>query len=135
MTITITVSVAADGFFTNAQYGDSFVCTTIQPTLEMSLASAMPEIRQMAEQAHLTATADAREINELECMAEEAAMIARYDQRQAELYGQEFWHGPAYNMTKAGVCTGPRRPWESDYTSVVVAVVFAIIAIACFSQV
>jgi len=43
--ITITVYVREDGYFCNAVHGANFVCTTIQPTLDMSLASAMSWVR------------------------------------------------------------------------------------------
>lgn len=48
--ITITISKTEEGFFCNADDSlGSFVCTTVQPTLEMSLASAMPFIREYGE--------------------------------------------------------------------------------------
>ena len=46
--IRITITVREDGFFCNAVRGEDFVCTTIQPTLDMSLASAMDWIREQA---------------------------------------------------------------------------------------
>ncbi len=48
--ITITISVTEDGFFTNAESSDgSFVCTVAQPTLDLSLESAMVDVYRMAE--------------------------------------------------------------------------------------
>ncbi len=44
--ITITVTVREEGFYCNAVHGQNFICTTIQPTLDMSLASAMSWVRQ-----------------------------------------------------------------------------------------
>lgn len=47
--ITITISVTDEGFYCNASDAHgSFVCTTVQPNLDMSLASAMPFIRDYA---------------------------------------------------------------------------------------
>ena len=43
--IRITVFVSEDGYYCNAVHGENFICTTVQPTLDMSLASAMGFIR------------------------------------------------------------------------------------------
>lgn len=44
---TITIHIEDGQFFTNASFPDgSFICTTAQSTLDMSLASAMPFIRK-----------------------------------------------------------------------------------------
>ena len=156
MNIVITVSVTPEGFFTNAQRGADFVCTTVQPTLEMSLASAMPDIRKMAERKFppgevIEKTCACGDVyytdsiltspaciacqlgpegiaEELAAMAEETAMIERYEKRQDEIEAE-------YDLKRAGVCSGPRRPWESDYTSIFVALFFALISIASFSQI
>lgn len=49
-TISISIHVSDEGFYCNASIpnGD-FVCTTAQPTVEMSIASAMPSIRKYAD--------------------------------------------------------------------------------------
>lgn len=47
--ISITITVTEDGFFTNASHEASFICTTLQPTLDLSLASAMPTLREYVE--------------------------------------------------------------------------------------
>jgi len=48
--ILISIAVTEDGFFTNAQLdSENFVCTTAQPNLDMSLASAMSFIRDYGE--------------------------------------------------------------------------------------
>ena len=56
--IKIIVTVTEDGFFTNAQQGSDFVCTVLQPTLDMSLASAMDWIREHADKRRLQDQAD-----------------------------------------------------------------------------
>lgn len=49
--ISISIMVTEDGFFTNATLDSgSFVCTTVQDTLDMSLASALPYIRSYADE-------------------------------------------------------------------------------------
>lgn len=48
--ITITISVTEDGFYTSAKGEDgSFICTVAQPTLDLSLESAMVDVYRMAE--------------------------------------------------------------------------------------
>ena len=48
--ITITITRMGDEFFTNAVYGDNFICTARQPSVDMSIASAMEWIREQAAQ-------------------------------------------------------------------------------------
>lgn len=48
-TITITIHITEDGVFTNAHMDNgNFICTVAQSNLDMSLASAMPTIREYA---------------------------------------------------------------------------------------
>lgn len=48
-TVTITIHFTTDGIFTNAHMDDgNFICTMAQESLDMSLASAMPTIREYA---------------------------------------------------------------------------------------
>lgn len=57
-TISISITVTEEGFYTNASLDDSnFVCTMLQPMLDMSIASAMPFIREYATKIHELADA------------------------------------------------------------------------------
>lgn len=49
--IEITISVIDGEFYPNAKHGESFVCATAQPTIEMALASIATYLRSYAEDA------------------------------------------------------------------------------------